>query len=66
MSNFFIHFSKTYLLCYHFRPKKESTGETSESGASIVKHGLKAEKAFMQVHYLKVSVVSWFLIKLLY
>ncbi|KAM9508803.1 aminopeptidase O isoform 2-T7 [Guaruba guarouba] len=35
------------------RPKKESTGETSESGASIVKHGLKAEKVFMQVHYLK-------------
>ncbi|XP_030367584.1 aminopeptidase O isoform X7 [Strigops habroptila] len=35
------------------RPKKESTGETSESGASIVKHGLKAEKIFMQVHYLK-------------
>ncbi|XP_061875048.1 aminopeptidase O isoform X3 [Colius striatus] len=35
------------------RPKKESTGEVSESGASIVKHGLKAEKAFMQVHYLK-------------
>ncbi|XP_065517728.1 aminopeptidase O isoform X2 [Lathamus discolor] len=35
------------------RPKKESTGETSESGASVVKHGLKAEKVFMQVHYLK-------------
>ncbi|KAM6036446.1 aminopeptidase O isoform 9-T9 [Theristicus caerulescens] len=35
------------------RPKKESTGEFSESGASIVKHGLKAEKIFMQVHYLK-------------
>ncbi|XP_010288277.1 PREDICTED: aminopeptidase O-like, partial [Phaethon lepturus] len=35
------------------RPKKESTGELSESGASIVKHGLKAEKIFMQVHYLK-------------
>ncbi|KFQ42666.1 Aminopeptidase O, partial [Nestor notabilis] len=35
------------------RPKKESTGETTESGASIVKHGLKAEKIFMQVHYLK-------------
>ncbi|NXG89093.1 AMPO Aminopeptidase, partial [Stercorarius parasiticus] len=35
------------------RPKKESTGELSESGASIVKYGLKAEKMFMQVHYLK-------------
>ncbi|XP_064901891.1 aminopeptidase O isoform X7 [Columba livia] len=35
------------------RPKKESTGELSESGASVVKHGLKAEKIFMQVHYLK-------------
>ncbi|XP_059580822.1 aminopeptidase O isoform X7 [Alligator mississippiensis] len=35
------------------RPKKENTGETSESGASIIKHGLKAEKIFMQVHYLK-------------
>ncbi|XP_032942208.1 aminopeptidase O isoform X5 [Catharus ustulatus] len=35
------------------RPKKESTGELSESGASIVKYGLKAEKIFMQVHYLK-------------
>ncbi|XP_032297417.1 aminopeptidase O isoform X1 [Coturnix japonica] len=35
------------------RPHKESTGEVSESGASIVKHGLKAEKIFMQVHYLK-------------
>ncbi|NXP34856.1 AMPO Aminopeptidase, partial [Leiothrix lutea] len=35
------------------RPKKESTGESSESGASVVKNGLKAEKIFMQVHYLK-------------
>ncbi|XP_040976660.1 aminopeptidase O isoform X3 [Aquila chrysaetos chrysaetos] len=35
------------------RPKKESTGELSESGASVIKHGLKAEKIFMQVHYLK-------------
>jgi len=45
-------------MCYYFRPKKESTGELSGSGASVVKHGLKAEKIFMQVHYLKVSVVS--------
>ncbi|XP_071436079.1 aminopeptidase O isoform X1 [Pithys albifrons albifrons] len=35
------------------RPKKKSTGELSESGASVVKYGLKAEKIFMQVHYLK-------------
>ncbi|XP_026650986.2 aminopeptidase O isoform X3 [Zonotrichia albicollis] len=35
------------------RPKKENTGEVSESGASVVKYGLKAEKIFMQVHYLK-------------
>ncbi|NXD79215.1 AMPO Aminopeptidase, partial [Halcyon senegalensis] len=35
------------------RPKKDSTGQLSESGASVVKHGLKAEKNFMQVHYLK-------------
>ncbi|KAF4794971.1 hypothetical protein TURU_096979 [Turdus rufiventris] len=35
------------------RPKKENTGELSESGASVVKYGLKAEKIFMQVHYLK-------------
>ncbi|XP_025944236.1 aminopeptidase O isoform X10 [Apteryx rowi] len=35
------------------RPNKENTGEVSESGASVVKHGLKAEKIFLQVHYLK-------------
>ncbi|XP_074935911.1 aminopeptidase O isoform X6 [Phalacrocorax aristotelis] len=43
------------------RPKKENTGELSESGASIVKHGLKAEKIFMQVHYLK----GYFLLRFL-
>ncbi|XP_051498905.1 aminopeptidase O isoform X4 [Apus apus] len=43
------------------RPKKETTGELSESGASIVKHGLKAEKTFMQVHYLK----GYFLLRFL-
>lgn len=53
-------------MCFHFRPKKESTGELSESGASVIKYGLKAEKIFMQVHYLKVSVVSWFLLGLFY
>uniref|UniRef100_A0A670JR89 Aminopeptidase O (putative) n=1 Tax=Podarcis muralis TaxID=64176 RepID=A0A670JR89_PODMU len=35
------------------RPKKENTGKASESGASVIKHGLNAEKVFMQVHYLK-------------
>ncbi|XP_053558397.1 aminopeptidase O [Bombina bombina] len=35
------------------RPHGENTGEVSDSGASIVKHGLNAEKIFMQVHYLK-------------
>ncbi|NXN21643.1 AMPO Aminopeptidase, partial [Nycticryphes semicollaris] len=44
------------------RPKKESTGESSESGASVVKHGLKAEKIFMQVHYLKASF-GYFLLR---
>ncbi|XP_078070549.1 aminopeptidase O isoform X3 [Mustelus asterias] len=35
------------------RPNKESTGEVSDSGATIVKHGLNPGKTFMQVHYLK-------------
>ncbi|KAM8962337.1 aminopeptidase O isoform 2-T2 [Pelodytes ibericus] len=35
------------------RPHGDNTGEVSESGASIVRHGLNAEKMFMQVHYLK-------------
>ncbi|KAM3938758.1 aminopeptidase O [Leptodactylus fuscus] len=35
------------------RPQGESTGEVSESGASMVRHGLNADKTFMQVHYLK-------------
>ncbi|TSL10196.1 Aminopeptidase O [Bagarius yarrelli] len=35
------------------RPNKDTTGEVSESGASIVKHALNPEKSFMQVHYLK-------------
>ncbi|XP_062985483.1 aminopeptidase O [Elgaria multicarinata webbii] len=35
------------------RPNKENTGKVSESGASVIKHGLNAEKVFMQVHYLK-------------
>ncbi|XP_044302298.1 aminopeptidase O isoform X2 [Varanus komodoensis] len=35
------------------RPNKENTGKVSGSGASVVKHGLNAEKVFMQVHYLK-------------
>ncbi|NWI08977.1 AMPO Aminopeptidase, partial [Crypturellus soui] len=43
------------------RPNKENTGEVSESGASVVRHGLKAEKIFMQVHYLK----GYFLLRFL-
>ncbi|XP_072271067.1 aminopeptidase O isoform X3 [Pyxicephalus adspersus] len=35
------------------RPLGNSTGEVSDSGASVVRHGLNADKAFMQVHYLK-------------
>ncbi|KAI5614025.1 aminopeptidase O [Silurus asotus] len=35
------------------RPNKDTTGEVSESGASIVKHALNPGKPFMQVHYLK-------------
>ena len=33
----------------------ENTGQVSESGSSMVKHALNPDKAFMQVHYLKVS-----------
>ncbi|XP_066499690.1 aminopeptidase O isoform X2 [Hoplias malabaricus] len=43
------------------RPNKDSTGEVSESGASIVKHALNPGKPFMQVHYLK----GYFLLKFL-
>ncbi|KAM4707990.1 aminopeptidase O [Discoglossus pictus] len=43
------------------RPHGENTGEVSDSGASVVKHGLNAEKAFMQVHYLK----GYFLLRFL-
>ncbi|XP_048359401.1 aminopeptidase O isoform X2 [Sphaerodactylus townsendi] len=35
------------------RPHRENTGKVSESGASVIKHGLNAEKTFLQVHYLK-------------
>nr|XP_056704200.1 aminopeptidase O [Euleptes europaea]XP_056704201.1 aminopeptidase O [Euleptes europaea] len=35
------------------RPNKENTGKVSESGASVIKHGLNAGKTFLQVHYLK-------------
>ncbi|KAM4810348.1 aminopeptidase O [Rhinophrynus dorsalis] len=43
------------------RPHGENTGEVSESGASVVRHGLNAEKTFMQVHYLK----GYFLLRFL-
>ncbi|XP_069481810.1 aminopeptidase O [Ambystoma mexicanum] len=35
------------------RPNREKTGEVTESGAYMVRHGLNPEKNFMQVHYLK-------------
>nr|XP_014435393.1 aminopeptidase O isoform X1 [Pelodiscus sinensis]XP_025033633.1 aminopeptidase O isoform X1 [Pelodiscus sinensis]XP_025033634.1 aminopeptidase O isoform X1 [Pelodiscus sinensis]XP_025033635.1 aminopeptidase O isoform X1 [Pelodiscus sinensis] len=43
------------------RPNKENTGELSESGTCTIKHGLNAEKIFMQVHYLK----GYFLLRFL-
>ncbi|XP_034548526.1 aminopeptidase O isoform X2 [Notolabrus celidotus] len=43
------------------RPNTENTGQVSESGASIVKHALNPDKAFMQVHYLK----GYFLLRFL-
>ncbi|XP_075067180.1 aminopeptidase O [Mixophyes fleayi] len=43
------------------RPQGESTGEVSDSGASIVRHGLNADKTFMQMHYLK----GYFLLRFL-
>ncbi|EPY78951.1 hypothetical protein CB1_000978021 [Camelus ferus] len=38
------------------RPNKEKTGHVSDSGSSVIKHGLNPEKVFMQVHYLKINV----------
>ncbi|KAM8802991.1 aminopeptidase O isoform 1-T1 [Rhynchonycteris naso] len=43
------------------RPSKEKTGHVSDSGSSVIKHGLNPEKAFMQVHYLK----GYFLLRFL-
>ncbi|XP_012495517.1 PREDICTED: aminopeptidase O [Propithecus coquereli] len=43
------------------RPSKEKTGLVSDSGASVIKHGLNPEKTFMQVHYLK----GYFLLRFL-
>ncbi|XP_065806142.1 aminopeptidase O isoform X2 [Labrus bergylta] len=43
------------------RPNTENTGQVSESGASMVKHALNPDKAFMQVHYLK----GYFLLRFL-
>ncbi|KAM9329035.1 aminopeptidase O [Gastrophryne carolinensis] len=43
------------------RPQGVSTGKVSDSGASVVRHGLNAYKAFMQVHYLK----GYFLLRFL-
>ncbi|XP_075455223.1 aminopeptidase O isoform X2 [Ascaphus truei] len=44
------------------RPHGETTGEVSDSGASIVRHGLNPEKTFMQVHYLKGYFLLQFLV----
>ncbi|XP_023380231.1 aminopeptidase O isoform X7 [Pteropus vampyrus] len=43
------------------RPNKEKTGHVSDSGSSLIKHGLNPEKVFMQVHYLK----GYFLLRFL-
>lgn len=43
------------------RPNKEKTGCVSDSGSSVIKHGLNPEKVFMQVHYLK----GYFLLRFL-
>ncbi|XP_008049080.1 aminopeptidase O [Carlito syrichta] len=43
------------------RPSKEKTGHVSDSGASVIKHGLNPEKIFMQVHYIK----GYFLLRFL-
>ncbi|XP_054444063.1 aminopeptidase O isoform X2 [Pteronotus mesoamericanus] len=43
------------------RPNKEKTGHVSDSGSSVIKHGLNPEKIFMQVHYLK----GYFLLRFL-
>jgi len=43
------------------RPNKEKTGHVSDSGSSVIKHGLNPEKDFMQVHYLK----GYFLLRFL-
>ncbi|XP_058513288.1 aminopeptidase O [Ochotona princeps] len=45
------------------RPSKEKTGHVSESGASVIKHGLNPEKIFLQVHYLKGYFLLRFLVK---
>ncbi|XP_054842660.1 aminopeptidase O isoform X2 [Eublepharis macularius] len=42
------------------RPNKENTGKVSESGASVIKHGLNAGKTFLQVHYLKGYFLLWY------
>ncbi|XP_044796192.2 aminopeptidase O isoform X4 [Bubalus bubalis] len=45
------------------RPNKEKTGHVSDSGSSIIRHGLNPEKVFMQVHYLKGYFLLRFLAK---
>ncbi|XP_057354481.1 aminopeptidase O isoform X4 [Manis pentadactyla] len=45
------------------RPNKERTGHVSDSGSSVIRHGLNPEKVFMQVHYLKGYFLLRFLAK---
>ncbi|XP_024851565.1 aminopeptidase O isoform X3 [Bos taurus] len=45
------------------RPNKEKTGHVSDSGSSVIRHGLNPEKVFMQVHYLKGYFLLRFLAK---
>ncbi|XP_069431859.1 aminopeptidase O isoform X11 [Ovis canadensis] len=47
------------------RPNKEKTGHVSDSGSSVIRHGLNPEKVFMQVHYLKGYFLLQFLAKTL-
>lgn len=53
----------TFIDFHTVRPQGDSTGEVSDSGSSFVRHGLNADKAFMQVHYLKVTSLEFLLAK---
>uniref|UniRef100_A0A8D1SVE2 Aminopeptidase O (putative) n=1 Tax=Sus scrofa TaxID=9823 RepID=A0A8D1SVE2_PIG len=55
--------SSLEVLATAIRPNKEKTGHVSDSGSSVIKHGLNPEKVFMQVHYLKGYFLLRFLAK---